>query len=149
MTQHTMVQRSSNPSTGMAAAGAGVGGIVGGIAAELVLCLGFRLRYGAGKKGMLGEDPGHWRLTHIVCGAGTMLGAAYGAYLGAAPYQESRAVAGAMIGSGAVILPTIAINPRCDGCGWWIVGGGSFGAAVGAGISAAGVREPRLGPQAP
>lgn len=140
MTPYALDHRRPNPGAALSATGAVVGGVLGGLGLFALVALGLRIRHGAAKEGMLDDDPVRWRVANIACSAGTILGSAYGAYLGAAPHQKPRAVSGSMIGATVVVLPILAINPRCIGCGWWYVGGGSLGAAIGAAVGTAGAR---------
>jgi hypothetical protein len=135
------IQHHRNPSAPLSAGGALLGGAIGGVGLAVITYGLLWLRAPPDKKDVFySDEPGPMRLIHVIAGAGTLLGSAYGAYLGAAAHQKSRAVTGALLGSSAVVLPTILINPQGAGAGMWDWIGGSVGAAIGSGIGAAGAR---------
>jgi hypothetical protein len=121
--QHGQLQ--PNPE-GMAAFGAIVGVMVGGVAGSL-LALAFRP---ATEITTLADSPeeamnmadveaqaliAKWktwrRVSHVLGGVLATGGAALGAHLGASPRQKRTAMYGAMIGTGSMRLLNIAFNP--------------------------------------
>ena len=136
-----------NPSTSMATFGAAAGGVLGGLAAAfiggLIAAAVYRARTGEEAAGL---GAPYQRIWHLLTGAGVFAGSTYGAYLGAAPYQRGRAVTGAMIGSGLVIIPNVIINPAGHASGLWGLLGGSAAAGVGTAVGAA-TAAPQLVPR--
>ena len=129
---------------GMAAFGAVMGVIVGGVAGSL-LSLAFRP---ATEIATLADSPeeamnladaeaqrltAQWatwrRVSHALSGVLATAGSAVGAHMGAAPYQKRNAMWGAMIGTGSMRLLNVVFNPPFGLPG--IVAGG-VGAYIGA-----------------
>lgn len=139
----------SNPE-GMAAFGAVMGVIIGGISGSL-LSIPFRpsavaeavaddpdaakAAADAQAQALLAQWARWRRISHLLSGAMATAGSALGAYLGAAPPQKRGAAIGAAIGTGAMRTLNVIINPAIGlpglisgGVGAWIGAKRSYGA---------------------
>jgi hypothetical protein len=127
--QH-LQHRYDNPGTGMATLGALVGGLLGGLAGTAVMWGGHRLIKGPVSDVTTTTE----RIISLGIGTASMVGAAWGASLGAAPHQRGRAFAGSLYGGGAVTLARVAFPTVGT---FWTFGPVSAAAATGTAIGAA------------
>ena len=129
---------------GMAAFGAVIGVMVGGLSGTL-LSIPFRpseiveavaedpdeaMAQADAQAMVLLQKWARWRrISHVISGVMATAGSAVGAYLGASPHQKRGAALGAAIGTGAMRTLNVAVNPAIGLPG--IVAGG-VGAYIGA-----------------
>lgn len=147
---HNVRMLRHNPE-GMAAGGALIGNLIGTAAAWLIAAAIWKkpptsadvivadataqeaaLTVNAEQQRMLDELAAWNRKRHAVSAALATLGAALGAYVGAAPYQANRAAIGAVIGTGAVRSVNVIFNPVIGLPGWIAGAAGAFIGARGA-----------------